>query len=173
MTPKPPISRREKEVLHLIAFEHSTKMIADQLYISKHTVVSHRKNLLAKLNVKNTAGLVRRAFEMGLMKVGQVAVVIALLLCIIPDAHGQDDFISIWKTDNSGVTGNDDIRIPATGIYDITWQEIGNPANQGGQSNVTGVHILKLPSVGTYQISISSDIKAIRFNNGGDKEKIK
>ena len=60
----PQISSREKEVLHLIAHEYTIDMIADELFISTHTVVSHRKNLLQKLNVKNMAGMVRRGFEL-------------------------------------------------------------------------------------------------------------
>jgi len=61
------ISDREKEVLILIAHEKTSKEIADALFISLHTALSHRKNLLQKLNAKNTAGLVRRGFEMGLL----------------------------------------------------------------------------------------------------------
>ena len=44
------------------------KEIADQLYISVETVKSHRKNLRCKLSVKNTAGLIRRAFELGIFQ---------------------------------------------------------------------------------------------------------
>ena len=58
------ISNREREVLHLIAYEHSTKQIAGELFISHHTVDSHRKNLMAKLDVKNVAGLVRKGLQM-------------------------------------------------------------------------------------------------------------
>ena len=61
------ISPREREVLHLIAYEYTAKEIASQLYISNHTAITHRKNLMEKLHVKNTAGLVRRAFELGLL----------------------------------------------------------------------------------------------------------
>ncbi len=57
------ISQREKEVLVLIAHEYSTQEIAQILYISQHTALSHRKSLLFKLKVKNTAGMIRRAFE--------------------------------------------------------------------------------------------------------------
>ena len=57
------ISQREKEVLRLIAYEYSTKEIAEKLYISQHTALSHRKKLLQKFRVKNTAGLIRKAFE--------------------------------------------------------------------------------------------------------------
>lgn len=61
------ISAREKEVLHLIAHENSANEIAAKLYISSHTVITHRKHLMEKLKVRNTAGLVRRGFELGLL----------------------------------------------------------------------------------------------------------
>ena len=59
----PKISRREKEVLKLIIEEFTTQEIAKELFISLKTVESHRSNLLAKLNARNTAGLVRVAIE--------------------------------------------------------------------------------------------------------------
>lgn len=61
------LSPREAEVLHLIAFEKTSKEIADTLYISDHTAITHRQNIMLKLGVKNTAGLVRRGFELGLI----------------------------------------------------------------------------------------------------------
>lgn len=61
------ITPREKEVLHLIAYEHSDKQIAKTLFLSHHTVHSHRKNLMKKLNVRNGAGLVRRGIELKLI----------------------------------------------------------------------------------------------------------
>ncbi len=63
----PKISRREKEVLKLIAEEFTTQEIADKLFISLKTVESHRSNLLAKLNARNSAGLVRISIENGLL----------------------------------------------------------------------------------------------------------
>lgn len=57
------ISIREREVLQLIAHEYSSREIAKLLFISPHTVMSHRKKLLVKLDAKNTAGLIRSAFE--------------------------------------------------------------------------------------------------------------
>ena len=59
----PLLSRREKEVLELIAEGYTNPEIAEKLYISSFTVDSHRKNLIAKLNVKNTASLVKLAVE--------------------------------------------------------------------------------------------------------------
>lgn len=59
----PVLSRREKEVLELIAEGYTNPQIAEKLFVSPFTVDSHRKNLIAKLNVKNTAMLIRFAVE--------------------------------------------------------------------------------------------------------------
>lgn len=61
------ITKREKEVLTLVAYEYTTKEIANHLYLSEHTIDSHKKNLKLKLDVRNTAGMVRRGFEVGLL----------------------------------------------------------------------------------------------------------
>lgn len=57
------LTGREKDVLKLIAQEFTTQEIADKLCISHHTVETHRKNLISKLNVRNTAGLVKYAIQ--------------------------------------------------------------------------------------------------------------
>lgn len=59
----PKLTEREAEILNLICKEHSSYEIADKLFISFHTVESHRANLMSKAGVKNTAGLVRWAVE--------------------------------------------------------------------------------------------------------------
>lgn len=48
---------REKEVLRLIALGNTNKAIADILFISTHTVISHRKNITEKLGIKSIPGL--------------------------------------------------------------------------------------------------------------------
>ena len=58
------ISSREKEVLRLVANGFSSKEISDQLFISSHTVTSHRKNLIEKFKVSNTAQLIKEASKM-------------------------------------------------------------------------------------------------------------
>ena len=60
------LSKREKEVLTLIAQEFTTQEIADQLFLSKHTIESYRKNLISKLDVRNLAGLTKYAIKLGL-----------------------------------------------------------------------------------------------------------
>ncbi len=59
----PVITRREKEVLALIAEGLTNHQIAEKLFISTTTVDTHRKNLLAKFEVKNTATLIRLAAQ--------------------------------------------------------------------------------------------------------------
>ncbi len=51
------LSLREKEVLRLIALGHTNKSIAETLFISTHTVISHRKNITDKLGIKSIPGL--------------------------------------------------------------------------------------------------------------------
>ena len=63
----PPLTRREKEVLQLIADGKTNTQIAEELFISPLTVDSHRKNLLTKLEVHNTATLIRLAVERRLL----------------------------------------------------------------------------------------------------------
>lgn len=57
------LTQREIEVLRLIVQEMSNAEIAEKLFISVRTVDSHRRNLMEKLNVKNTAGLVKYAIQ--------------------------------------------------------------------------------------------------------------
>jgi len=63
----PVLTRREVEVLKLIADGLTNQEIADKLFISSWTVDSHRKNLLLKFNAKNTAILVKTAVTSGII----------------------------------------------------------------------------------------------------------
>lgn len=60
------LSQREREVLQLIAEGRGAKGIAVALGISEETVKSHRKNIVAKLDIRDTAGLTRYAIRVGL-----------------------------------------------------------------------------------------------------------
>jgi DNA-binding NarL/FixJ family response regulator len=68
-TEAPILTRREKEVIELIAEGMTNNEIAQKLFISVSTVDTHRKNLLLKLNAKNTAELVKLAFMYKLISV--------------------------------------------------------------------------------------------------------
>ena len=62
------LSKREKEIIQLIAEEYTTDEIAQKLIISKHTIEAHRKNIFFKLQVKNIAGLIKIAIHLGVVK---------------------------------------------------------------------------------------------------------
>jgi DNA-binding NarL/FixJ family response regulator len=66
-TELPVLTPREKEILELIAEGYTNPQIAEKIFLSQFTVDSHRKNILAKLNVKNTASLIRLAVELRLI----------------------------------------------------------------------------------------------------------
>lgn len=66
-TELPILTPREKEILELIAEGYTNPQIAEKIFLSQFTVDSHRKNLLAKLDVKNTASLIRLAVEQKLI----------------------------------------------------------------------------------------------------------
>ncbi len=61
------LTRREKEILKLITSEYTSQEIAKKLLISVNTVENQRASLLQKLHVKNTAGLVKVAIQMGIV----------------------------------------------------------------------------------------------------------
>lgn len=63
----PVLTRREQEVLSLIAEGLTNHEIAEKIFVSTSTVDTHRKNLLAKFEVKNTAILIRLAVRHGLL----------------------------------------------------------------------------------------------------------
>ncbi|MGR3810355.1 response regulator [Jiulongibacter sp. NS-SX5] len=57
------LSSREIEIVRLIAQEMSTKEIAEQLFVSKATIEKHRYNILRKLDVKNSIGIIKYAIR--------------------------------------------------------------------------------------------------------------
>ncbi|MBS7231408.1 response regulator transcription factor [Flavobacterium psychroterrae] len=59
----PILSTREIEIIKLIALEYSGKQISEELFISMHTVETHRKNIMKKLNITTTIGLVKYALK--------------------------------------------------------------------------------------------------------------
>lgn len=63
-----PLTKREKEILKMIAEERTNQQIADALFISLRTVETHRLNITQKLGVKNAAGLVKEAIKRGLIE---------------------------------------------------------------------------------------------------------
>jgi DNA-binding NarL/FixJ family response regulator len=61
------LTRREQEVLKMIAMELTNDEIAQKLSVAKRTIDTHRQNLINKLHVKNTVGLVKAAYKLNLV----------------------------------------------------------------------------------------------------------
>ena len=63
------LTERETEILQLIVYEKTSKEIAAELFLSEKTIESHRANIMLKMEVKNIAGMVKRAIMEGIVKV--------------------------------------------------------------------------------------------------------
>lgn len=62
---KASLTKREKEIITLIAKEKTVHEIAEILFLSKHTIESHKKNIFLKLQVKTNAGVMKKALQLG------------------------------------------------------------------------------------------------------------
>ena len=63
LPPKEVLSKREREVLRLIALEHTSQQIANELFVSIHTVNFHRKNIRSKLSVDSVGEMILYAYQ--------------------------------------------------------------------------------------------------------------
>lgn len=59
------LTKREKEIVNLIAKEYTVDEIAALLFLSRHTIETHKKNVFLKLQVKTNVGLVKKAIQLG------------------------------------------------------------------------------------------------------------
>lgn len=84
-------------------------------------------------------------------------------------------FITIWQTDNPGITDDNAIRIPAFGEFIYTWEEVDDPDNNDSGN---GMHTtdITFPSPGKYRLYITPvgtiPFNSILFADYGDKDKI-
>ncbi len=84
-------------------------------------------------------------------------------------------FITTWQSDNPGTSGNNQIIIPTTGggyLYDIYWEEVGTPTNNGTLGSQTGDATITFPTPGTYRVEITGTFPRIFFNSTQDRQKI-
>jgi|GEM_PF-5972529 len=90
--------------------------------------------------------------------------------------NNPDNFITTWQTDLPGSSADHQIIIPTneheTYLYNVYWEEVNNPSNNGFVSGLTGDGTIDFPQPGTFQIQISGLFPQIRFNNTGDRDKI-
>ena len=68
------LSEREREIVRLVAKGLSNKEIAAQLYLSVHTVTTHRRNISAKLQIHSAAGLAIFAIVNGLISPDEISI---------------------------------------------------------------------------------------------------
>lgn len=97
-----------------------------------------------------------------------------LVLSSYDFAMAQSPFIMIWKTDNPGVSADNQITIPTTGggyNYDIFWMNLASSIT-GSLTGQTGDVTITFPSAGYYSVQISGDFPRIYFNNEGDRLKL-
>ncbi len=64
----PTLTRREKDMLHMILDELTSQEMAEKMGLSLRTIENHRVSLMQKLDAKNMAGIVKRAFQLGLVE---------------------------------------------------------------------------------------------------------
>lgn len=69
---KSSLSERENEVLSYIARGYSNKEIADKLFLSTHTVMAHRRNIISKLQIHSSAGLTIYAISNNLIEISDI-----------------------------------------------------------------------------------------------------
>ncbi|MEP1488440.1 MAG: BspA family leucine-rich repeat surface protein [Algibacter sp.] len=100
---------------------------------------------------------------------------------VIPENEGEDcyvqrAFITTWQTDNDGPSDDNQITIPTTNSYDynysVSWVNTGNASSSDTAGPFTESATITFPESGTYEVSITGDFPTIRFDNGGDKDKI-
>ena len=94
---------------------------------------------------------------------------------VASNAFTAQPFITTWQTDNTGTSGPNQITIPTTGAgynYNIYWEQVGSPGNNGSASNLTGDHTITFPEAGTYRVEILGQFPRIFFDGGGDRRKL-
>lgn len=102
---------------------------------------------------------------------------LTLILLSASLAFSQEPYITEWKTDNNGVSGANQIVVPAIGDYTYTWVDVNDPTIKGSGTGSNG-QAITFPSAGEYLLRmIPSEIHQkpfdqIAFNGMGDKNKL-
>lgn len=162
------ITYREREVLQLITEEFTTKEIAQKLYLSIETIKTHRKNIKIKLNARNTAGLVSKAYRQGLMA---ISVFVIMVFAQISDLQGQTRNLHIEGSgDQYGVIQSSSTGSSKSGIELLRGNAFNSTdwriQNDGGQLRFED-GIDNFNTNGTLNMSISSN-GVVNLYNGSD-----
>jgi len=166
------ISPREKEVLDLIADENSTKMIAKELFISEHTVITHRKNLMIKLNASNAAGLVRKAYESGVLNLSRQVALFVLIALSVSSVQAQQSLEYEFDPNYLSITRDKDTILHTTtgnmlSNINLRIQEPGETSFVAIRPRINGVQdnpgIVFVQADGTQALRLVTN-----FNSTGD-----
>lgn len=89
-----------------------------------------------------------------------------LFTCLTLNLQAQNAFITTWQTDNTGYSSDTQFKIPTkewmyTYNYDIYWEEVGNPSNNGTETGVTDDITISVFPAGTYRVEITGLFPAI------------
>ena len=103
-------------------------------------------------------------------KCGRISLA-TLLLSGLLVFSGYSQFVTTWKSSNSGTSSNQQITIPGTGNYTVKWERVNDP-NTNGTVNATGAVTINFPFASTYKVTITGGLTQIKFANGGDKRKL-
>ncbi len=68
------VSKRESEIINLVSQGYTYQEIADRLYLSIHTVKTHVKNIHRKMECRNTAHMITKAFQSQIIQIGEVTI---------------------------------------------------------------------------------------------------
>ena len=164
------ITNRERQVLQLITEEYTTKEIANKLYVSIETVNTHRKNMKFKLNAKNTAGLIAKAYRRGLM-VGSACMMFIILTPSITFAQtrnlqveGTGDQLAVIGTASQGASISGIELTRGSAFNSADWRIINN----GGVFQIAdGADNFETPGIANFEIGSAG---TVRILNGSDAD---
>ena len=86
-------------------------------------------------------------------------------------------FITTWKTDNSGTSGDSEVTLPLFGIFDVYWEDVTDAGVNGTENNLrvsSGLNLatITFPGPGTYRLEVTGIFPEMGISNHGDREKL-
>lgn len=162
------ITNREKQILNLITQELTSKEIANKLFLSIETINSHRKNMMAKLQAKNTAGLVAKAYRSGIM-IGTACIALLFFNPTIGatqtrnlEVEGSGDQLAVIGTTTQGVSTSGIELTRGSEFNSTDWRIINN----GGLFQLAdGTDNFATPGITNFEINSAG---VVRIFNGSD-----
>ncbi len=87
-------------------------------------------------------------------------------------AYLPNEFVTVWKTDNTGISASNQIIIPTYAgeiySYSVAWEEVGNPVNNGSAGLFTGDATITFPTLGNYEVRITGTFPRIQTQDSSE-----